>query len=86
MDRVKFLITAILIGSSIITAGLSASANCEGKNFEENAKYFSGQTPERDSEFWDKFRDSVMPDKENSPHGSHGTEHEPRERGNEPRR
>ena len=65
----NFILT-VLIGSAIIIAGLSLDA--EGKSFEENyselsfnQSVFSAGSDNHNSEFWSKFRESVMPDEKN---------------------
>lgn len=64
---VKNLTVALLIVSSVIIAGFS-SASCSRENISNNTaeKSFSvvprKNSAGNDSEFWSKFRESVMPD------------------------
>jgi len=75
MDRyLKHFIIAVLIGTSFLLAGFSSSVNSIEPNLE--TKFYSGGNPQRDTEFWDKFRDSVMPDKD-SPREHHENEPPP---------
>ena len=68
MERVaKNLIIAMLIGSALFVAGLSSAsdgrANCTNYHeIETKSTSFTQKSDEKDSEFWSKFRDSVMPD------------------------
>ena len=68
---VSNLILTILLGSAILTAGISSGA--DGKSLENNFEKFSfGQENfsagnDHNSEFWSKFRESVMPDEKNTP-------------------
>ena len=73
MNRsVKNFILAVLIGSALFVAGLSSNAN--GNFHSDNLGEVSTKSQtvcfleskgNRDSEFWSKFRDSVMPDEKN---------------------
>ena len=67
---VKNLVVAVLIVSAVIVAGFS-SASCSRENFSNSTeitaeKSFSvvprKNSAGNDSEFWAKFRESVMPD------------------------
>lgn len=67
MERVaKNLIIAVLIGVAMLVAGLSAAsdgrANCTNYHEIETKMNDTVNYEERDSEFWSKFRESVMPD------------------------
>lgn len=62
----KNLIIAVLIGSAMFVAGLSAASDGRA-NFTNYHEVETKMTPtvnyeERDSEFWSKFRESVMPE------------------------
>ena len=71
------LIFAALMGSAVFVAGLSSSAN--GKSFDQNFCEISTENQtaisfsatnngnKHNSDFWSKFRDSVMPDDKNPP-------------------
>lgn len=62
----KNLIIAGLILSAMFVAGLSAAsdgrANCPNYHEIETKTTFETNLEGRDSEFWSKFRESVMPD------------------------
>lgn len=62
----KNLIIAMLILSAMFVAGLSAAsdgrANCTNYHEVETKMSIVTNSEERDSEFWSKFRESVMPD------------------------
>lgn len=69
-SSVKNFILATLIGSAILIAGFSS--NADGKSFERNdcafavsnqSDFYSNDAGKHNSEFWSKFRESVMPDK-----------------------
>ena len=67
MERVaKNLIVALLIGSAMFVAGLSAAsdgrANCPNYHEIDTKTMAENKSGEKDSEFWSKFRESVMPD------------------------
>ncbi len=67
MERVaKNLIIAVLIGSALFVADLSAASdgrgNCRNYHEVETKMTLTNRYEERDSEFWSKFRDSVMPE------------------------
>lgn len=67
MERMaKNLIIAVLIGSAVFVAGLSAAsdgrANCTNYHELEVQATTENKAAENNSEFWSKFRDSVMPD------------------------
>ena len=77
------LILTILIGSAILIAGLSNDA--DGKSFaadyfekgycefsQSQAEFFSEDN--HNSEFWSKFRESVMPDEKNPPSNHAGND------------
>ena len=62
----KNLIIAVLILSAMFVAGLSAAsdgrATCPNYHEVETKMTVTTNLDERDSEFWSKFRESVMPD------------------------
>ena len=71
-SSVKNFILATLIGSAILIAGFSADA--DGKSFERNdcvfavgsqEDFYSNDAGKHNSEFWSKFRESVMPNDKN---------------------
>ena len=67
MERVaKNLIIAVLILSAVFVAGLSSAsdgkANYSNYHEIETKTTFKTNLDEKDSEFWSKFRESVMPD------------------------
>ena len=64
---VKNFILVMLIGSAILVAGLSSDA--DGKCVDNYCELSAGSQIEffaDDSEFWNKFRESVMPDDKNT--------------------
>ena len=80
---VKNLILAMLMGSALLIAGLSASANSECYEIysaeifvHENisVEYHANDAHNHNSDFWDKFRESVMPDERNQPEDHRGNE------------
>lgn len=77
MEKLRNLITAILLGSAVFAAGFSVES--AEKNVE---KVFYAEEGKHDKEFWDKFRDSVMPDKNKN----NGEQNQPRERHEEPQK
>lgn len=67
MERLaKNLIIAVLIGSAMFVAGLSAASDgrTDCPNYHEIETKMTATTDydEKNSEFWSKFRESVMPD------------------------
>ena len=80
---IKFFIVAILIGSDLLNVVISASANSICQNdfaIQESisVEYYSNNETDRDSEFWNKFRDSVMHEEKNSSGEHRETEPPPR--------
>ena len=74
MNRsVKNFILTALLGSALLVAGLSSDArgNSYGENFSEvstrnqTVTFSESKGGKSDSEFWSKFRDSVMPNEKN---------------------
>ncbi len=70
---VKNFILVTLLGSAILVAGLSSDA--DGRNSEKNyyefsarsqIEFFADDAGKHNSEFWNKFRESVMPDDKNN--------------------
>ena len=64
---VKNFILMMLIGSAILIAGLSSDADgrsLDRNNFSMNSQtdFYSNDAGKHNSEFWSKFRESVMPD------------------------
>lgn len=62
---IKNLITIALIVGGFLAANFSVFASDKDytENFYSKAKLAAENGQKRDDEFWDKFRDSVMPDK-----------------------
>ena len=69
---VKNFILVMLIGSAILVAGLSSDADgkCVDDYCELSAgsqiEFFADDAGKHNSEFWNKFRESVMPDDKNT--------------------
>lgn len=85
-SSVRNLILVALMSSALLIASFSSANGICHENFKTQekiiVKYNSEGNPERNSEFWDKFRESVMPD-DKSPSGNHGeTEPPPRDNQN----
>ena len=81
------------MGSALLIAGLSASANSECYEIystdvliQENisVEYYANDAPNHNSDFWDKFRESVMPDDKQPPENHGGNNPPPKEHPPEP--
>ena len=59
-------ISILLIGAAILIAGFSSSADGRSCSVTGQADFYSNDAGKHNSEFWSKFRESVMPDDKNS--------------------
>ena len=58
-------ISVLLIGTAILIAGFSSDADGKSFSVSSQADYYSNDAGKHNSEFWSKFRESVMPDEKN---------------------
>ena len=70
-NSITSFILIVLIGSAFLIAGFSS--NADGKSLEKNnfsmnsqTDFYSNDAGKHNSEFWSKFRESVMPDEKNT--------------------
>ena len=59
-------ILIMLIGSAILIAGFSSDADGKSFTLTGQTDFYSNDAGKHNSEFWSKFRESVMPDEKSS--------------------
>lgn len=58
-------ISILLIGAAILIAGFSSEADGRSCSISSQTDFYSNEAGKHNSEFWSKFRESVMPDDKN---------------------